>query len=131
MGLCLCVARPTNDINKLLTFYCNGLGFEIIYQFHDHEGFDGIMLGKPDCDYHLEFTSKKGHDAGRAPTQDNLLVFYIPDRIEWENAIQKMVIVRYEPVISFNPYWDIQGKTFEDPDRYRVVLQQSAWPPEK
>lgn len=26
------------------------------------------------------------------------------------------------------PYWDRKGKTFEDPDGYRVVLQQSSWP---
>jgi len=123
MRFCLRVARPTNDINKLLIFYCDGLGFKIIYQFHDHEGFDGIMLGKPDCDYHLEFTSKKEHDAGKAPTQDNLLVFYIPERMEWENAIQKMLTAGYDPVKSFKPYWDTQGKTFEDPDGYRVVLQ--------
>jgi hypothetical protein len=30
-------------------------------------------------------------------------------------------------VQSFNPYWDQHGKTFEDPDGYRVVLQNAAW----
>lgn len=28
-------------------------------------------------------------------------------------------------VVSFYPYWDKQGKTFEDPDGYRVVLQNA------
>ena len=31
------------------------------------------------------------------------------------------------PVKAFNPYWDRKGKTFEDPDGYRVVLQQASW----
>jgi YycE-like protein len=30
-------------------------------------------------------------------------------------------------VKSFNPYWDGNGCTFEDPDGYRVVLQNAAW----
>jgi hypothetical protein len=34
----------------------------------------------------------------------------------------------HRPVKSFNPYWDKKGKTFEDPDGYRVVLQHAAWP---
>jgi hypothetical protein len=33
----------------------------------------------------------------------------------------------YEPVKSYNPYWDRKGKTFEDVDGYRVVLQNSTW----
>jgi hypothetical protein len=35
----------------------------------------------------------------------------------------------FAPVPSFNPYWDRQGATFEDPDGYRLVLQNAAWPP--
>ena len=45
----------------------------------DHDGFDGVMLGHPGEQYHLEFTRKQGHEAGRAPTEDNLLVFYLPE----------------------------------------------------
>jgi hypothetical protein len=33
----------------------------------------------------------------------------------------------FEPVKAFNPYWDREGGTFEDPDGYRIVLQQAAW----
>jgi hypothetical protein len=35
----------------------------------------------------------------------------------------------HKPVTAFNPYWDKNGKTFEDPDGYRVVLQNTAWSP--
>jgi prolyl oligopeptidase len=30
-------------------------------------------------------------------------------------------------VPSYNPYWDTAGKTFEDVDGYRVVLQNQEW----
>jgi hypothetical protein len=33
----------------------------------------------------------------------------------------------FEPVPSFNAYWDRNGRTFEDSDGYRVVIQQAAW----
>jgi hypothetical protein len=85
------------------------------------------MLGLPGQQYHLEFTTKRGHSAGRAPTLDNLLVFYLPDIDQWTAAIERMLSCGYEPVESFNPYWDKQGKTFEDADGYRVVLQNAKW----
>lgn len=121
------VARPTDHMPDILRFYRDGLGFEVIASFEDHEGFDGIMLGHPDEPYHFEFTVKHGHTAGRAPTQDNLLVFYLPNQTEWQQAVDRMIEHGFSPVPSFNPYWDKQGKTFEDADGYRVVLQNAAW----
>jgi catechol 2,3-dioxygenase-like lactoylglutathione lyase family enzyme len=122
------VARPSDDLTAVVKFYRNGLGFEILSEFKDHEGFDGVMLGHKDAAYHLEFTRKAGHTAGRAPTADNLLVFYLPDVDEWKRAIARLTNAGYNPVESFNPYWDKTGKTFEDPDGYRVVLQNSRGP---
>jgi hypothetical protein len=66
--------------------YTEGLGLQIIGHLEDHAGVDGIMLGHPHAPYHLEFTAKSDHEPGRAPTQDNLLVFYMPDSEEWLEA---------------------------------------------
>jgi catechol 2,3-dioxygenase-like lactoylglutathione lyase family enzyme len=121
------VARPTDDLDALVRFYRDGLGFRVLGAFRDHAGFDGVMLGHAGSAYHLEFTHNAGHKVGRAPTQDNLLVFYLPDREQWAQAIARMERAGYPPVTSFNPYWDQHGKTFEDPDGYRVVLQNATW----
>ena len=121
------VARPTDDLEAVGRFYRDGLGFEVLSEFRDHDGFDGVMLGRPGAAYHLEFTRRAGHPAGRAPTADNLLVFYLPDPTAWAAAVARMERHGYRPVESFNPYWDKSGKTFEDPDGYRVVLQNAAW----
>lgn len=121
------VARPTDHLPELIGFYCDGLGLEKLAEFQDHAGFDGLMLGHPGHAYHLEFTTQPGHSAGRAPSQENLLVFYLPDLVEWTQAVERMVRQGYLPVASANPYWDVRGTTFEDPDGYRVVLQQAAW----
>jgi catechol 2,3-dioxygenase-like lactoylglutathione lyase family enzyme len=122
------VARPTDDLAAVTRFYKDGLGFAVVGEFQDHDGFDGLMLGHAGSGYHLEFTHKHGHEAGRAPTEDNLLVFYIVDREEWERAVRRMERFGYAQVEPFNPYWKKQGATFSDPDGYRVVLQNAAWP---
>jgi catechol 2,3-dioxygenase-like lactoylglutathione lyase family enzyme len=122
------VARPSDDLGAVVRFYRDGLGFEVLAEFHDHDEFDGVMLGHRGAAYHLEFTRRQGHRAGKAPTQDNLLAFYLPDEAEWEAAVARLEESGYQPVASFNPYWDERGKTFEDPDGYRVVLQNASWP---
>jgi catechol 2,3-dioxygenase-like lactoylglutathione lyase family enzyme len=127
-GATLRIARPSDNLDALLAFYRDGLGLELMFRFEDHQGFDGMMLGSPGAPYHFEFTRAKGHPAGRAPTQDNLLVFYIADEPRWREAVERMRKAGFAPVPSFNPYWDQQGRTFEDPDGYRVVLQQGSWP---
>jgi catechol 2,3-dioxygenase-like lactoylglutathione lyase family enzyme len=128
IGTHLRVARPTDRLEEVVQFYRRGLGLEELGSFVDHEGFDGVMLGVPGAAYHLELTRRRGHHAGRAPTQDNLLVFYLPDRDEWAAAVERMRAIGHDPVPSYNPYWERNGRTFEDPDGYRVVLQNAAWP---
>jgi catechol 2,3-dioxygenase-like lactoylglutathione lyase family enzyme len=121
------VARPSDDLEALIPFYLDGLGMELLDRFEDHEGFDGIILGHRIWPYHFEFTRLRGHSVGRAPTPDHLLAFYFSDRADWRRAVDRMTAAGFPPVASFNPYWDRSGATFEDPDGYRVVLQNEAW----
>lgn len=97
------------------------------------------MLGHPSLPYHLEFTTQEGHDAGRTPTKDNLLVFYLPEKREWTDMVRRMEDVEKEKgggeackrVESWNPYWEVEGKgaTFEDRDGWRIVLWNGEWRP--
>ena len=121
------VARPTDELSALKSFYVDGLGLEILYEFSDHDGFDGLIVGDPRSPYHFEFTKNSDHIAGRAPTKDNLVILYLPDQREWENAVKRMQDAGFSSVEAFNPYWDRLGRTFEDPDGYRLVLQNAAW----
>lgn len=121
------IVRPTDNIDALMPFYRDGLGLSILYRFERHDGFSGAILGREDAPYHFAFTKADGHVAGKAPTQDNLLVFYIPQYGEWEAAVARMKLAGFAPVQPFNPYWDTVGKTFEDADGYRIVLQNDAW----
>ena len=90
------VARPTDDLVAVVRFYRDGLGLDLLYEFKDHSEFDGVMLGRKGAGYHLEFTRKAGHRVGKAPTEDNLLVFYLPDRVEWERAVERLLQHGYQ-----------------------------------
>jgi hypothetical protein len=121
------VARPTDNLAEIAEMYAKGLGFTILGEFQDHRGFDGVILGDPGQRYHIEFTSQRGQKVGNAPTQENLLVFYIPDRDEWKSGCAQMLSAGFRHVPSCNPYWDAHGRTLEDIDGYHVVLQNAAW----
>ncbi len=127
LGFTMRVARPTDNLAVVAGMYSKGLGFTVLAQFTDHAGFDGVILGHPQQPYHIEFTAQRGHQVGKAPTKDHLLVFYIPDNDEWEESCMHMLAAGFRSVPSYNPYWDAHGRTFEDLDGYRVVLQNAVW----
>jgi prolyl oligopeptidase len=121
------VARPTDNLAKITDMYVNGLGFKLLGSFEGHNGFDGSIVGHEQHNYHLEFTHHKGTIVGKAPTQDNLLIFYFIDTQVWEECCEQVQAAGFVHVPSYNDYWDDVGKTFEDVDGYRVVLQNREW----
>lgn len=123
------VARPTDHLQEIGRMYTEGPEFEMLASFENHEGFDGIVLGHKGHPWHLEFTHHHGVSVGKAPTSDNLLVFYVADEKQWERACERAEKAGFAPVPSYNPYWDTDGRTFEDLDGYRVVLQNQQWSP--
>ena len=87
------VARPTDKLAEVEEFYASHLGLPVLYRFVDHDGFDGVMLGLPGGQYHLEFT------------------------------VERLAGFGHVPVDADNPYWVSTGAlTFEDPDGWRIVL---------
>lgn len=107
--------------------YCHGLGLQVAGSFENHDGFDGVMLGVNGSNYHFEFTRCRTHPVAAAPTPEDLLVLYLPDAAEWQAACAGMLAAGFERVSSFNRYWEVRGRTFQDPDGYRIVLQQEEW----
>ena len=121
------IARPVHALERTAAMYCQGLGLREIGRFEDHEGFDGIMLGAAGAGYHFEFTHCRAHPVRPQPTAEDLVVLYLPDPAEWSAACARMLDAGFREVESFNPYWQRQGRTFEDPDGYRTVLQNAGW----
>jgi catechol 2,3-dioxygenase-like lactoylglutathione lyase family enzyme len=120
------VARPTDQLDAVVRFYRDGLGLAELFRFADHAGYDGVMLGLPGTDYHLEFTRHRDGSPGPAPTLDNLLVLYFGTAGEAEAVAARLAELGHPAVPAENPYWTEHGGiTVEDPDGWRVVLMPS------
>jgi len=121
------IARPVSNLDLSCEMYCRGIGLQKLGCFTDHAGFSGYMLGRPDLGWHLEFTQCHHHPVAPSPSDEDLLVLYVPDTVLWNTACSSMDEAGFVRVDSFNPYWDVDGVTFRDHDGYRTVLQNRQW----
>jgi YycE-like N-terminal domain/YycE-like C-terminal domain len=121
------IARPVSNISQTTSMYCAGLELRVLAAFEDHQGFDGVMLGTPGDTYHFEFTYCRKHPIQPTPTAEDLAVFYVPDPKEWQDTCKRMETAGFKHVTSLNPYWDFHGRTFQDHDGYRIVIQNAGW----
>jgi len=115
-------ARPTDLLDEVVAFYTDGLGLQELGRFEGHAGYDGVLVGLPGSDYHLEFTKHAGGSPGPAPSEDNLLVLYVESKREAELVAARLDALGYPAVEPENPYWDGRSVTVADPDGWRVVL---------
>ena len=117
-------ARHTERLPEIVRFYCDGLGLPEIGRFQDHGGYDGVFLGLPGTDAHLEFTSGGGH-AAPPPPPESLLVLYVGNTETVDAMHRRTGAERVEPA---NPYWTSRGVTLADPDGFGVVLVPGSGP---
>ena len=79
-------ARHTNNLEQIKSFYIDILGFELLGGFENHNGYDGVFIGKQDENWHLEFTKSKEIVPFNFGEED-ILVFYPNTKLEF-NQIQ-------------------------------------------
>lgn len=115
------VARHTNDLKKIKDFYINILGFEHLGGFQNHDNYDGVFIGKADLDWHFEFT-KSLAEANHILDEDDIIVFYPKTILEYTALIKKVEDSNISFIPAVNPYWNENGKMFQDPDGYRIVI---------
>ena len=121
------IARPVSSLERSVAMYCAGLGLRELGRFADHQGFDGVMLGHAKLTYHFEFTCCRQHPVQPTPTAEDLIVFYVPDLAEWQDVCASMLQAGFVEGTPYNPYWAERGRSFQDHDGYRVVIERAAW----
>jgi YycE-like protein len=119
------IARPTAQIERVVEFYHHGIGLPILYSYMDDADYDGVMLGLPGREYHLEITRHRGDGPCPIPPPDNLLVLYIPDQSAIEDLVARVEALGYSRVAPRNPYWAEHGVTIPDPDGWNIVLMNT------
>jgi uncharacterized glyoxalase superfamily protein PhnB len=115
------LARHTNQLQKIKSFYIDVLGFELIGEFNDHDNYNGIFLSKDNSEWHLEFT-ESSIQAKHEFDEDDLMVFYA-DSIKELNLIKRNLTNKgVNKIKAQNPYWNRNGFMLKDPDGYRIVF---------
>ena len=115
------VARHTNNLKAITTFYTGVLGLKILGSFKDHDTYSGVFLGVQGLDWHLEFTSSNDAPAHQ-PDEDDLLVFYADSQDHYNKLLQRFSDNNIPSVTAKNPYWNVNGTTYLDPDGFRIVI---------
>ena len=115
------VARHTNDLKPLISFYTNILGLEILGEFRNHDNYDGVFLGKQNLNWHLEFT-KSLIPVDHKFDMDDILVFYPEQIIEYDNIIDRINNNGLKIVNHVTPYWRNNGVMIKDPDGYCIII---------
>ncbi|GAB3723530.1 VOC family protein [Flavobacterium koreense] len=114
-------ARHTNNLEQLKSFYIDILGLELLGGFENHNGYDGVFIGKPNENWHLEFT-KSDEIVTFNFGEEDILVFYPNTKLEFGLIHNKLLANKIELIKAKNPYWNENGKIILDPDGYRVVI---------
>ena len=59
------------------------------------------------------------------PDDDDLLVFYTKSDEQYIKLLQKFSENNVLPVAPKNPYWQLNGTTYIDPDGYRITIAKA------
>jgi len=114
-------ARHTNQLDAVTNFYCKVLGLKVLGQFENHNGYDGVFLGKDNSDWHLEFTSNPDL-VQHTFDEDDILVFYPQSTLEYESILNKIRLAKVKTLDTKNPYWKTNGTMIKDPDGYNIII---------
>ena len=115
------IARHTNKISELTAFYTEIIGLEIIGKFENHNGYDGVFIGKENMNWHLEFTASSDK-TNQKINEDDLIVFYPDNKNEYEKILEKVKDKQINILNAKNPYWNENGILIKDPDGFGVII---------
>ena len=82
-------ARHTNNLEQIKSFYIDVLGFQLLGGFENHNGYDGVFIGKSSENWHLEFT-KSNEIVKFNFNEDDILVFYPVTIAEYDFLIENI-----------------------------------------
>ena len=114
-------ARHTNKLTPLVAFYTNIIGLKKLGEFQNHSNYNGVFLGLPGLDWHLEFTESR-ENVNHKPDEDNIIVFYLESLAELNAKVKVAEELGIAAVKSKNPYWQKNGIELKDPDGFGVML---------
>lgn len=115
--------RASTALEECRRFYQEVIGLDLLFDFRDHDGYDGVVLGLPDRSVQLELIRFHGRPAAEAD-QENALVLYVEDG---GAALRERLGERVDLLVPENPYWSRLGAfAIADPDGWLVLVVPSS-----
>lgn len=96
-------ARHTNNLEQIKSFYIDVLGFQLLSGFENHNGYDGIFIGRANENWHLEFT-KSEEIVHFNFNDDDIIVFYPKNKIDFDLIMNKIQSQNIDFIKAKNPY---------------------------
>lgn len=116
-------ARHTKKLESLVYFYTSVLNFKILGKFENHEGYDGVFLGKKDLNWHIEFTQNQ-EVPHQVYGEDDALVFYPESQKDFDEILLNLNKFEIPVLEPKNPYWRENGICFEDCDHFKIIVSR-------
>lgn len=114
-------ARHSQNINQLIDFYTSVLHFEVLGEFKNHHGYDGVFLGLKDENWHLEFTQNTDQPQSKFD-EDDALVFYPKTQKSFAEILENLKKFNVPLLEPKNTYWKNKAVCFEDSDGYKIIV---------
>jgi len=114
-------ARHSTDLNRLEKFYTQVVGLENLGGFQKHDDYDGLFLGLPNMNWHIEFTTSCEAPISQFD-EDDALVFYVNSEIEFTAIKAKLKVKKVLLETPKNPYWQHHGVMISDPDGCKIIF---------
>ncbi|MFN6076216.1 MAG: VOC family protein [Fluviicola sp.] len=114
-------ARHTSNLKALEKFYTELVGLKKLGGFENHSSYNGIFLGDPAENWHLEFTTSNENPIHQFDEED-ALVFYLENEMEFTQIKERISEHKIPLEKAKNPYWQENGLQISDPDGFKVIF---------
>jgi catechol 2,3-dioxygenase-like lactoylglutathione lyase family enzyme len=119
------IARPTRNLRETRSFYEEAVGFSVLAEWKDHEGYDGAVLAIGGPQRQLELLQHA--TVKPTPTPEDQIVLYLGSIEAVADIAQRIRGYGFVPSVSPNPYWARdEAICFVDPDGYWLIFSPSS-----
>ncbi|MGW0359390.1 GNAT family N-acetyltransferase [Nocardia nova] len=117
-------ARGTWLLSESSRFYREIVGLPVLAEFHDHDGYDGVVFALPDSSTQWELvTPPRPAASSEQPDREHAMVVYLAEPSAVETIRSRLGSSALHPFVPENPYWTRRGAFgVLDPDGWPVIF---------